>query len=141
MTEPKIRNGNWISRLIQDHGPVAAMLVVACGALYLCVVVPFQAQQGLLTESNKILLDNTIKQSERVSAGIEAMNATQKQQLNVLETLNELSEDRNTQIARQLQGASATLESLSAFSKRVTEEHGRADQKLDIIIEAVKPQP
>lgn len=89
--EDMMPNGGWIGlarRMGEKHGPMAVMLLAACAALYLCVVMPFQAQQKLLTDSNKMLLENTIEQSQNLTIEVERQNTTQNKQTEILESID-----------------------------------------------------
>jgi len=140
-------NGSMMKRILEKHGPFAAMLVATCVALYLCVVVPFQSQQELLTNSNRILLDNTVKQSEELTDAYKALSEsflkgeeTRAQQVKLLEEINEAGETRNKQLMTGLETNKALLEALKGFSDGVKDQHDGQSDKLDTIIEYTKPK-
>jgi len=128
-----------LRRILEKHGPFAAMLTVACGALYLCVVVPFQTQQQLLTESNRILLDNTVEQSKQLVIETGNANRIQDEQTRLLKTMATLGEERNDQLVKYMSGNREMLDCLKVFSEGVTSEHHSQDGKLDKIIEQTSP--
>jgi len=146
-------------RVLEKHGPIAAMLVAVSSALYVCVIVPFQDQQTLLTESNKKLLENTILQSEKLNGVYTEMAQIQKRQEGTLREINEnlqehnsIAEDAITMQSKSMERVDALIEKslecgqkthtlLQQFTEAVNREHPEQNRKLDELLQYHKEDP
>lgn len=127
-----------LRRVLEKHGPVAAMLIAVSAALYTCVIIPFQEQQRLLTDSNEKLLTNTIKQAEELNAIYKVMASTQAKQGDTLKEINEHIKQQNVLIQNSLEYDKETRGVIKSFSEEVLITHPQQNQKLDEILEEVK---
>ena len=127
-----------LKRIGEQHGPLAVMLVAVSIALHACVIAPFQDQQALMTETNRTMIESTLKQSERLANSVEMMASSQSEQITLLNSLNDLSDKRNTQILDQIATNRELLKALQSFAESVMTDSVLSQKKLDMIIEATK---